>query len=52
MFAGTRLARQELFGELLEDLEGALWTRELLEKARGAFLPPSPQGERVGVRGL
>jgi phage terminase large subunit-like protein len=34
MFGGTRLARQELFGELLEDFEGALWTRELLEKAR------------------
>jgi phage terminase large subunit-like protein len=30
MFAGTRLARQELFGELLEDFEGALWTRELI----------------------
>ena len=29
---------QELFGELLEDFEGALWSRELLEKARG----PSP----------
>jgi phage terminase large subunit-like protein len=35
MFAGTRLARQELDGVLLEDFEGALWTRELIEKARG-----------------
>jgi phage terminase large subunit-like protein len=35
MFAGTRLARQELDGILLEDFEGALWTRELLDKARG-----------------
>ena len=26
-YAGTALARQELFGELLEDLEGALWRR-------------------------
>jgi phage terminase large subunit-like protein len=40
MFAGTRLARQELFGELLEDFEGALWTRELLENARGAAIDP------------
>ena len=34
MFAGTRLARQELDGQLLDDFEGALWTRELIEKAR------------------
>jgi phage terminase large subunit-like protein len=33
-FAGTQLARQEIEGELLEDLEGALWTRSLLEEAR------------------
>lgn len=35
MFGGTRLGRQELEGMLLEEFEGALWTRELLEKARG-----------------
>ncbi|HEY0314561.1 MAG TPA: terminase family protein [Allosphingosinicella sp.] len=34
MFAGTRLARQELEGTLLDDFEDALWTRELIEKAR------------------
>ncbi|HEV7660375.1 MAG TPA: terminase family protein [Allosphingosinicella sp.] len=34
MFAGTRLARQELEGLLLDEHEGALWSRELLEKAR------------------
>lgn len=45
MFAGTRLARQELFGELLEDFEGALWTRELLDKRRGA--PPVENGGGV-----
>jgi phage terminase large subunit-like protein len=39
MFAGTRLARQELEGQLLEDYEGALWTRELLEKAREECRP-------------
>jgi phage terminase large subunit-like protein len=46
MFAGTRLARQELDGFLLEDFEGALWTRELIEKAR---LSPSPSSEGFGV---
>jgi len=33
-FAGTQLARQEIDGELLADIEGALWTRSLLEEAR------------------
>jgi phage terminase large subunit-like protein len=33
-YAGTRLARQELDGELLTDSPGALWTVELLERSR------------------
>lgn len=33
-YGGTQLARQEIGGELLEDLEGALWTRSLLEQSR------------------
>ncbi|HYZ49209.1 MAG TPA: terminase family protein [Sphingomonas sp.] len=33
-YAGTHLGRQELDGELIEDVEGALWTRGLLEKCR------------------
>jgi phage terminase large subunit-like protein len=33
-FAGSHLARQEIDGELLDDIEGALWTRSLLEQAR------------------
>ena len=32
-YAGTRIGRQELDGELLEDVEGALWTREMIEGA-------------------
>jgi phage terminase large subunit-like protein len=31
---GTRLGRQELEGELIEDMEGALWPRELIEACR------------------
>ncbi|TKT81476.1 ATP-binding protein [Aquamicrobium sp. LC103] len=34
-YAGSRLGRQELDGELLEDREGALWSRAELEKAHG-----------------
>ena len=33
-YAGTRTGRQELYGELLDDSENALWTRALIEEAR------------------
>jgi phage terminase large subunit-like protein len=33
-YGGTRLGRQELDGEMLEDVEGALWTRGLVERCR------------------
>jgi predicted phage terminase large subunit-like protein len=33
-YGGTRLGRQELDGELLEDAEGALWSRKLIEECR------------------
>jgi phage terminase large subunit-like protein len=35
-FEGSRIGRQELLGELLDDVEGALWTRELIEPHRVA----------------
>jgi len=38
-YAGTRLGRQELDGELLEDAEGAMWTFAGLEAARISALP-------------
>lgn len=33
-YEGTRLGRQELHGEVLEDVEGALWSWELIESNR------------------
>ena len=33
-YEGTRLGRQELYGELLDDVEGALWTRAMIDRAR------------------
>ncbi|MDF2232948.1 terminase family protein [Albimonas sp. CAU 1670] len=39
-FGATSFARQELGGELLEDVEGALWTCALLEKQRVRQAPP------------
>ncbi|WP_119081983.1 phage terminase large subunit family protein [Altererythrobacter sp. B11] len=40
-FGGTTLARQELDGELLTEVEGALWSRALLESCRDR-LPREP----------
>ena len=39
---GTRMGRQELAGELIEDVEGALWPRDLIEGCRVVGLPLSP----------
>jgi phage terminase large subunit-like protein len=33
-YAGTRTGRQELYGELLEDTEGALWQRKMIDDTR------------------
>lgn len=38
-YEGTRLGRQELHAELLEDTPGALWTRTILEATRVRQLP-------------
>ena len=32
-YEGTRIGRQELMGELLEDIEGAMWSNKMLEEA-------------------
>lgn len=38
-YGGTRIGRQELDGELIDDAEGALWTRAGLEACRMRFAP-------------
>lgn len=38
-YGGTRLGRQELDGELIEDVEGALWTRALIDACRKGSKP-------------
>lgn len=43
-YGGTRTGMQELDGELLKDVEGALWTREMIERAR-LCPPPAPPWE-------
>jgi phage terminase large subunit-like protein len=39
-FGGTRLGRQELDAEILEDVEGALWSRAMIEARRLAAGTP------------
>ncbi len=60
---GTRFGRQELEGALLDDFEGALWTRDLIETSRIVTVtsdchysrvvvgvdPPASQGGTCGI---
>jgi phage terminase large subunit-like protein len=47
-YGGTRIGAQELDGALLHDVEGALWTREIIESSRSS-LPPAFDRIVVGV---
>jgi phage terminase large subunit-like protein len=42
-YGGTRLGRQELDGELIAEVEGAVWSREVLEGVRSIAEAPSPR---------
>jgi phage terminase large subunit-like protein len=60
-YGGTALGRQEIYGELIEDMEGALWTRGLIEGCRvkgvpglrriviGVDPPASTNGDACGI---
>lgn len=64
IYGGTRLGRQELDGEIIEDAEGALWTRALidsvlvssapkdLQKIVVAIDPPVTSGPKADACGL
>lgn len=39
-YEGTRLGRQELNAEVLDDNPGALWQREIIERTRVSQVPP------------
>jgi len=60
-YAGTRLGRQELEGELIEDRPDGLWQRSVIEAGRVAASPPlrrivvavdPPASRRSGVCGI
>jgi phage terminase large subunit-like protein len=45
-YEGTRLGRQELMAEVLEDVEGALWTMRIIDKNR---IKKIPELNRIAV---
>ena len=49
VYGGTRLARQELYGEMLDDVEGALWTAEMISEARHNAMPIGLPLRVIGV---
>lgn len=60
-YGGTRLGRQELDGMLFDEIEGALWTRELIEKSRSEasgrdyrriVVGVDPPGSAEGICGI
>jgi phage terminase large subunit-like protein len=48
-YAGTRLGRQEINAELLLDVQGALWTRDMLDRANGQWKLPDIRRVVVAV---
>lgn len=48
-YEGTRLGRQELYAEILDDVPGALWTRQMLEEAVNLWPSDDPPMDRVVV---
>ena len=48
-FGGTTLGRQEIGGVLIDDVEGALWTRSMLENCRDTMMGDPPLRVVIGV---
>jgi phage terminase large subunit-like protein len=48
-YGGTRLGRHELEGVLIEEAEGALWTRETIERSRQGIALPREECGRIVI---
>jgi phage terminase large subunit-like protein len=48
-YRGTRIGRQELDGELIDTIEGALWSRDLIEACRVTAAPEPWRRVVIGV---
>ena len=44
LYEGTRLGRQEIHGEVLEDFDGALWTRDMI-----TYIKKRPEADRTVI---
>lgn len=49
VYEGTSLARQELYGEMLDSVEGALWTLEMIAETRESSYPAQAPLRVIGV---
>lgn len=49
IYKGTRLAAQELSGEMLDDVEGAMWTQDVIDDFRASTVPIGAPLRVVGV---
>lgn len=49
IYNGTALAQQELYGEMLSDVDGALWSEEVVEAARQMHYPSNTPLRIIGV---
>jgi phage terminase large subunit-like protein len=49
IYGGTNVARQELYGEMLDDLEGTLWSLDMIHDARVSHYPPNVPLMVIGV---
>jgi len=49
VYEGTRLAQQEIYGEMLSDVEGALWNPDLIERGRENVAPIGAPLRVIGV---
>jgi len=48
-YEGTRLGRQELYAEVLEDVEGSLWSRDMIESSMVRYNEKLPSFKRVVI---
>lgn len=48
-YEGTRTARQEIFGQLLLDVPGALWNLDMINKGRRMAMPSADKISRIVV---
>lgn len=49
VYEGTSLARQELYGEMIDNVEGALWSQDMIDVAREKLYPQSTPLRVIGV---